>query len=134
MNYLFDLPSELRDMIFRLSFRHTLIHINTPRSKAKSTVNGKNIYKWASHAIVKYNKHHHKYEVAEKIYFKFWYNITEYNDRITSNEYFMLNFRSPIHLRDCSRRALIQSCIDNGFTDFAKNMRKIRYIQMLMTI
>lgn len=123
--------------------------------KPNSTINGKNIpisliksiarlqnldlypYKtYKSSPFLSYSPYKN-YNLADAKYYEYWYNKIDYEDRIKSNEFYILTFRSPTFrsiVKHSTLKKLKQSCIDNGITNFKKGMYYKYYIRLLMKV
>ena len=77
------------------------------------------------------------YKLAEAKYYEYWYNKIDFEDRIKSNQFNILTFRSlkPRAINKyATQKKLKQSCIDNGITNFEKKMWAPEYIRLLMKV
>lgn len=172
MNYLFDLPTDIKEYIFRFI---VLDMINSSLNKPKYTIDGKKIsltYAWIIHRKIDYITYQPKstingqnipislfksiarlqkldlelpykstpyknYNLADAKYYEYWYNKIDFEDRIKSNEFNILTFRSlkPRAINKyATLKKLKQSCIDNGITNFKKGMYYKYYIRLLMKV
>ena len=167
MNYLFDLPTELKDHIFHfalLSELHSFINkpkyaidgnkipLNNPwivkrkihyiTYQPKSTINGSNLPISLIKSIARLQKHdgfypYESYNMADAKFYEYWYNKIDFDDRIKSNEFNILTFRSlnpRSIIKHSTLKKLKQSCIDNGITNYKKGMYYKDYIRLLMKV